>query len=98
MAHYVVSPSPFSLAKGYGYSKSHEYASVGESSGLTVIGISQYAQVCGNFLIGEILYRLSSLQEKLGDVVYAELPEVDSEMEKGGNNNAVPVRPYKLLN
>lgn len=71
------------LGSGYRYAKSHEYASVEESSGLTTIGISNYAQVCDSFY-GESFTGLLSFQEKLGDVVYVELPEVGSEVEKGG--------------
>ena len=77
---------------GLKYAESHEWAKVGGDT--ATVGISDFAQARVCKLAHIILwhkyhnttsavYKLLPLQAELGDIVYVELPEVGSEVEKG---------------
>ncbi len=70
---------------GYRYTTTHEWASL--KGNTATVGISIYAQVCLHPLSIALpnIDTTHSPQEKLGDVVFAELPDLGQELEKNGS-------------
>ncbi len=67
----------------YRYTTTHEWASL--KGNTATVGISIYAQVCWHPFCITIPILLSSSQEKLGDVVFAELPDLGQQLERNGS-------------
>jgi len=65
-------------ATGYRFSRSHEWTSLDGTK--ATIGVTNYAQVLTRMLT----YAFYNSQDKLGDVVYVELPEVGQELNEDG--------------